>query len=163
MWADLCCLCMTKYWMRDEIRLGFTLLTSARTNQDALSMLLPYCSTVCQCVEREDISSVTWALTSKEWSLIEPTWKRTPCETLTSRFQKVKFYDKKVDVISLRSNRFQWHDKVWQVSPSTILANCLVYFVLHIQNSRVKFCRIILQSVSFTNSHSCCRPHSKSP
>ena len=37
------------------------------------------------------------------------TWKRAPSETLKSRFQKVKFYNKKVDVISLRctpSNRF---------------------------------------------------------
>jgi len=47
-----------------RIRLGFTNLTSARTNQDAPSMLLSYCSTVCQYVEREDISTVTWALTS---------------------------------------------------------------------------------------------------
>jgi hypothetical protein len=53
-----------------QIRLGFTLLTSARTNQDALSMLLSYCSTVCQYVECEDISTVTWALTSKELNLI---------------------------------------------------------------------------------------------
>ncbi len=43
---------------------------SARTNQDALSMLLSYCSTICQYVEGEDISTVTWALTSKEWNLI---------------------------------------------------------------------------------------------
>jgi hypothetical protein len=28
-------------------------------------VLLSYCSTVCQYVEREDISTVTWALTSK--------------------------------------------------------------------------------------------------
>ena len=33
-------------------------------DQDALSMLLSYCSTVCQYGEREDISTVTWALTS---------------------------------------------------------------------------------------------------
>ena len=52
--------------LRQQIQLGFTLLTSARTNQDALSMLLSYCNNVCQCVEREDISAVTWALTSKE-------------------------------------------------------------------------------------------------
>jgi hypothetical protein len=48
------------------IRLGFTLLTSARTNQNALSMLLSYCSTVCLYVERDGISTVTWALTSRE-------------------------------------------------------------------------------------------------
>jgi hypothetical protein len=86
MWADLCSLCslcMTKYWMRDEIRLGFTLLTSAHTNQDALSMLVSYCSTVCQCVEREDISSVTWALTSKEWNLIGPLTS-FPCVLIAS-------------------------------------------------------------------------------
>jgi hypothetical protein len=58
----------------DKIRLGFTLLTSSRTNQDALSVLLSYCSTVWQYVEREDISTVTWELTSKEWNLIEPIW-----------------------------------------------------------------------------------------
>jgi hypothetical protein len=46
--------------------LGFTLLTSARTNQDAFSTPLSYCSAVCQYVEYEDISTVTWALTSKE-------------------------------------------------------------------------------------------------
>ncbi len=55
------------------IRLGFTLLTSTRrTNQDALSMLLSYCITVWQYAECEDISTVTWALTSKEWNLIAP-------------------------------------------------------------------------------------------
>ena len=59
-------------WAEVQIGLGFTLLTSSRTNQDALSMLLSYCSTVWQYVEREDISIMTWALTSKEWNLIGP-------------------------------------------------------------------------------------------
>ena len=35
-------------------------------------MLLSHCCTVWQCVEHEDISTVTWALTSKEWNLIGP-------------------------------------------------------------------------------------------
>ena len=35
---------MTQY--PDPTTVGFTLLTSARTNQDALSMLLSYCSNV---------------------------------------------------------------------------------------------------------------------
>ncbi len=61
------------FWAPDP--LGFTLLTSSRTYQDALSMLLSYCSTVWQYVEREDISTVTWALTSKEWNLIGPVTK----------------------------------------------------------------------------------------
>jgi hypothetical protein len=34
--------------------------------------------------------------------------KRAPCQTQKSRFQTVKFYDKKVDGISLRSNHFRY-------------------------------------------------------
>jgi hypothetical protein len=66
-----------------QIRLGFTLLTSSRTNQDALSMLPSYCITVWQYDEREDISTVTWALTSKEWNLIGTVivyWSTSTCE-----------------------------------------------------------------------------------
>ena len=55
---------MTQY--PDPTTVGFTLLTSARTNQDALSMLLSYCSNVWPYVVREDISTVTWALTSSD-------------------------------------------------------------------------------------------------
>ncbi len=47
------------------------------TSQDARSMLLSYCSSVCQYDEREDVSTVTWALTSKEWNLIGP--ERASC------------------------------------------------------------------------------------
>ena len=41
---------------------GFTLLTSALTNLDALSILLSYCSTVCQYVVRADVKRVTFSI-----------------------------------------------------------------------------------------------------
>ncbi len=49
-------------------------------------LLLCYCRTIWQYVEREDISTVTWALTSKEWNLIGPRrrrycWKVRPKQT----------------------------------------------------------------------------------
>ena len=47
-------------------------ITAVSCCTSTLSMLLSYCSTVCQYVEREDISTVTWALTSKEGNLIGP-------------------------------------------------------------------------------------------
>ena len=58
-----------------RVRLGFTNLTSARTNQDALSMLLSYCSTVCQYVELEDISN-QYCDVGADVKRVKPNWNR---------------------------------------------------------------------------------------
>ncbi len=92
-----------------EIRLGFTLLTSARTNQDALSMLLSYCSTVCQYVEREDISIVAWALTSKEWNLIDKAFLCLHVCTLVHASHR--------DTWQVRQNQVSSHSFYTQVIP----------------------------------------------
>ncbi len=59
---------MQLYWM--EILLGFTLLTSALTNQDALSMLLPFFSTVWQYPFNVK-TSVLWRLLKRSIEIFE--------------------------------------------------------------------------------------------